>query len=700
MINPKTQKLAGTQLNNRKAQASQVEVAVIIPAYNEARQIAGLLGSLLEAPILSEIIVVDDGSTDETAAVAERAALLDTRIKVISLTANLGKGAAVFTGADYARAPILLLLDADLCGLTSQHIEAMVRPVLDSETDMTVGIFNRGRWLTDLGHRTTPWLSGQRCFRKDMLASVDKGAADGYGLETALTLTARLAGWDYREIRLKGAYHKTGALDRGLYRGMKNRLKMLRDIGRAMNTLGGWRVFRPKLRLEARLCLILILILIATSLAFDRSRASSQAPILSFPVLNVAEMERILIISPHPDDETIGAGGMIQVALKQGSDVRVVIVTNGDGQVFVPLTIERSITTGARDFVSYGEHRQVETLKALAELGLRPEQVHFLGYPDRGVMALWTGDWQKDCPVRAIFTRAVHTPYQNAYNPLARYCGSDLAADFQAIIAGFMPDTIILPHPNDDHADHRATTNFVRMALASLAAENKDYRPELYAYLVHYGRFPQPRGFNTNRPLLPPMALSGKANQWFRLDLSREEILIKRAALEYYPTQMRLLGNFLPSFARPNELFVALETVTARPIDYSALPLAESGIKELPSLSEPSNESLRHFLLSGADLVGWQITRLGDQLILTADTRGWLLPGLQYRIRVKTPDGQTFIYTQKNSRFSIFRRSFTARLDLAEMGDPGVISFSADILQGVTLDRTGWYFLKLEDWLP
>jgi LmbE family N-acetylglucosaminyl deacetylase len=686
------------------------QVCAIIPAYNEAEHVGHLLEVLKNVESVAQILVIDDGSQDGTGETALRAAREDGRVRVLRHPQNLGKGQAILTGCQAASAPILLFLDADLASLTPAHIAALVSPVQWGESDMTVGILRSGIWKADISHKTTPWLSGQRCLRADLLPQVCAESAQGYGLETALTVAARRQNWRCQEVLLTGLSTSPGTLYRGLWGRVGRKLRMLGDIGKAMHRNRAWHYFFPRIRPEARLLLIVLLLLLASTLAFNRSRAAGPLSAADLPILDLTEVFRILVVSPHPDDEVLGAGGLIQMALAQGAQVKVVMLTNGDGQVFVPVALNRGVRAGLRDFVAYGEYRQTETLDALATLGVPAEDVFFLGYPDRSLLNLWSGDWEQDCPVRSAFTRTAHTPYKNSYNPLARYCGSDLMADIRQIIEGFLPDLVVIPHPNDDHPDHRAAGNFTRLALSLVQQDIPDYTAGLVSYLVHYGPYPQPRGHHYRSALVPPAALSGSHNTWFRLDLPPQAVRTKLAALNRYPTQLRLLGKFLPSFARPNELFMALSSSRVNPLEYTVVPLHEVEAPQVdiaalpefsyPSLPEPVREGTSQMLLAGADLVGWRIARLGSHLVLTVDTRGPLIPGLQYRILVKTPDGSTHIFRYTEPKYAPFQSSFTARIDLAEFGRPPVLAFSADVQQGLTLERTGWYFIELNDWLP
>jgi LmbE family N-acetylglucosaminyl deacetylase len=686
------------------------QVSVVIPAFNEAAHIGRVLSVLREVHFIKEILVVDDGSVDGTSEAALESAERDRRIRVLRNPVNLGKGRAILTGCQAARSPYILLLDADLVNLSAAHLRALIAPVVQGNCDMTTGVFQSGSWAGDLPHRTTPWLSGQRCLRKSLLREICPEASRGYGLETALTVAARQKNWRCQEVGLKGLRSSAGLSLSLRFGAFWRKVRMWSDIGRAMKLNSGWRVFMPRLRLELRLLLILLLLAIASAGGFNRSRAASTLAAADLPVLDLTEVRRVLVISPHPDDEVLGAGGLIQAVLRQGGQVRVVMLTNGDGQVFMPVALNRKVRSGLRDFVAYGKYRQTETLEALEALGLGAENVYFLGYPDRSLLNLWLGNWEQDCPVPGIFTRAINTPYKNSYNPLARYCGSDLLADLLGILEDYMPDLVVIPHPNDDHPDHRAAGNFTRLALATVQQEKPEYAAEVISYLVHYGHFPQPRGYSSHLPIAPPAPLSGSHNTWLRVDLEPEAVANKIMALKKFPTQMRLLGKFLPSFARPNEIFMRLETGKVNPLDLSLIPLHETDSPEmtvqeiealaLSAVAEPANESTSRMLLAGADLVGWKIARVGNQLVLTADTRGALIPGFHYRILVKTPEGQTHIFKHSENGRLPFQRSFTARIDLAELGSPAVLAIAADVQQGITLERTGWYFMEMQEWTP
>src|ERR1700734_28150 len=102
------------------------EVAVIIPAYNEELRIMTVLLAARASKLTTEIIVVDDGSQDNTADVARSV----EGIRVICLRTNCGKGGAMVKGVQSTRAPILAFVDANLAGLKGSHIDDIIRPLL------------------------------------------------------------------------------------------------------------------------------------------------------------------------------------------------------------------------------------------------------------------------------------------------------------------------------------------------------------------------------------------------------------------------------------------------------------------------------------------------------------------------------------------------------------------------------------------
>lgn len=210
-------------------------VSAIIPAYNEEKTVAAVVQTVQSHPQVAEAIVVNDGSEDGTARAARRAGA-----RVVELPQNLGKGAAIMAGARAAAGEILLLLDADLVGLEPAHIDALLAPVLRGAAEMAVGIFAGGRWLTDLAHRLTPFLSGQRAIRRELLLSLGSLEASRFGLEIALSRLMDERGCRVVAVPLPNLSHLMKEEKMGFWRGSRARARMYWEITRCLARSRGY----------------------------------------------------------------------------------------------------------------------------------------------------------------------------------------------------------------------------------------------------------------------------------------------------------------------------------------------------------------------------------------------------------------------------------------------------------------------------
>ncbi|MCX6092921.1 MAG: glycosyltransferase family 2 protein [Candidatus Bipolaricaulota bacterium] len=143
-----------------------------MPAYNEAGRISAVLEPIAASQLVDEIIVVDDGSDDATAAEAEK-----HPVRVIRLPENRGKAAALDAGVSVARNDVFLFLDADLVGLKTEHVDQLIRAFIDGDLEMAVGVFSDGRRNTDLAQKINPYASGQRVLARS--AAEAMGASQG-----------------------------------------------------------------------------------------------------------------------------------------------------------------------------------------------------------------------------------------------------------------------------------------------------------------------------------------------------------------------------------------------------------------------------------------------------------------------------------------------------------------------------------------
>jgi hypothetical protein len=226
------------------------DVAVVIPAKDEAQRIRATVRAAAELPGVDLVVVVDDGSADGTAAVARDAGAVVTRH-----TSNRGKAAAMETGAEAVRLldqqearklpRHLLFLDADLAD-SAAFAAPLTQPVLSGEADMTIAAFSSTVKLGGHGvvvglssagtRRAIGWspaqpLNGQRCLTRAAFEAARPLAA-GFGVETALTIDLARQGLRITEVEVPLAHRATGTD----LRSQLHRARQLADVARALAT--------------------------------------------------------------------------------------------------------------------------------------------------------------------------------------------------------------------------------------------------------------------------------------------------------------------------------------------------------------------------------------------------------------------------------------------------------------------------------
>jgi glycosyltransferase involved in cell wall biosynthesis len=215
----------------------QRPAAAVVPAYDEAGRIAATIAGLRAIEDVGEIVVVDDGSRDTTAAEAEHAG-----VHVVRLRRNRGKGAALARGIAATSAPVLLFADADLRS-SAALLRDVVAPVVAGEADIAIaapppagpsgfGLVERlARWGIErlTGRRMDRPLSGQRAVRREVLAGL-RGFAPRFGVETAFTIDALRAGYRVVEVPCAITHARTGRDPAGFV----HRARQGFDVARAL----------------------------------------------------------------------------------------------------------------------------------------------------------------------------------------------------------------------------------------------------------------------------------------------------------------------------------------------------------------------------------------------------------------------------------------------------------------------------------
>lgn len=263
--------------------------------------------------------------------------------------------------------------------------------------------------------------------------------------------------------------------------------------------------------------------------------------------------ERVLIMAPHPDDETIACAGVIQEALKKGAQVRVMYLTNGEHNELAFIVYKKELILSSGKFIEMGLVRYLEAVKAMKTLGLSEDKLIFLGYPDFGTFDIIKGYWQPDKPFWDLLTRISRVPYKNALSYNAPYVGGSILDDIKRVLLDYKPDVIFVSHPADVNVDHKTLYLFLRVALSDLQKELP--RPTVYPYLVHHVGWPSPRHLHPQLKLRPPQELVGTGVAWWQFKLTPQQLKRKHYALLSYRSQTQSAAFYLLSFVRQNELF-------------------------------------------------------------------------------------------------------------------------------------------------
>lgn len=224
------------------------------------------------------------------------------------------------------------------------------------------------------------------------------------------------------------------------------------------------------------------------------------------PPLHLAADDRVLVVIPHPDDESLASGGLLQRAVAAGAAVRLLFATDGENNPWAQRASERTLWITARDRARFGAIRRGEALAALAALGVPGEAIAFLAFPDQGLTALM---------MRA---------------------DTHLLDDLRRAIEEFQPTVLVGPSMLDRHPDHSALGVWL-----SLVSSSTERRFQHLRYFVHDPRLRRQ----------PPNATV--------LHLDADAIARKRAAIACHRTQHFWRGSWLASFARRQEVFFAAE---------------------------------------------------------------------------------------------------------------------------------------------
>ncbi len=269
--------------------------------------------------------------------------------------------------------------------------------------------------------------------------------------------------------------------------------------------------------------------------------------------VSVGPDTRMLVIAPHPDDEVLAAGGLLQHLHAANGALRVVYLTDGEAYREGVQVEDHVASPTPSNYRAYGRQREQEAHAALRALGFGAESLTFMGFPNAGLSRLMTTYWsERRAAYRSPYTRRDRPSASEIVVADTEFRGEDLTQELALMISDFRPTMILVPRKEDQHADHCAAWFFVADALADVTRVHPDRDVDVVTYIVHYYSWL----FEDDAPrTAPPEDLSGGVSGWLNVPLSRGELKTKRKALALYKSQMDVMGWFLNGFARRSEWF-------------------------------------------------------------------------------------------------------------------------------------------------
>lgn len=216
---------------------SRPKITAIIPAYNEEATIVEVVRIARSSKLIDEVLVVSDGSTDNTVEAARAAGA-----RVLVLNKNHGKGSAMRLGVLDTKAPIILFLDADLIGLTADHLERLIWPVITGGRAMNAA--QRDRGILNPIVRYLPLISGERALTRDIFLAIPEEYIQGFMVEIVLNYYCRFKKMRYGSVLLPGLTIRRKYQKVGWRQGLREYFRMTFQIIKAMIVVRLARLFK------------------------------------------------------------------------------------------------------------------------------------------------------------------------------------------------------------------------------------------------------------------------------------------------------------------------------------------------------------------------------------------------------------------------------------------------------------------------
>ncbi len=427
--------------------------------------------------------------------------------------------------------------------------------------------------------------------------------------------------------------------------------------------------------------------------------------------IQFSDNDKVLVVAPHPDDETLGAGGVIQSALEAKADIRILYLTHGDLNEMASIFYQRKPLLVKADSLKSGRARKKEAINAMSVLGVDEKGLIFFGYPDFGTLGIWRKHWGKTKPFRSFLTRINKVLYKEDFSYGHYYRGDSIVQDLEKVILDFKPTTVFVTAPFDLNSDHQAAYLYLHVALLDLQGQLPT--PKVYVYLIHTHKWPVPKKFAPTDSLDPPLSIAGNENlNWISYPLKGNQVELKEKALLKYESQIAYSKPFMLSFVRANELFLQLpfETLHTSPATPRALARGTSaGAVERPALSRPQNRQVEYRILDKYLVVDIRLFNPLDQMsALKVELFSYKkgvpfasMPKLGLRLfgkRLLVSDGYYRIGRSGIlHNLDLKNKKILIKVPMALLKEPDhLFAFTQTAKEDISLDFGSWEIMKIE----
>ncbi len=223
------------------------KISCIVPVYNEGKRVGGVLKALVGHPLISEVIVVNDGSTDDSEKVLKKV----RGINLISYKKNKGKSFAMMTGMKMAKNDLVLMIDSDLQGLRAKDVTALVEPVLEGVADVAMTMRKNSLGIYKM--MGLDFVSGERIFDRRSIPDLGElGKLSCFGLESHLNNLIVKQGARLAVVNWKNVVTPRKAVKFGFFEGSKRDFKMVMEIVNYLGVKGIYKQIRGMKKLMVK----------------------------------------------------------------------------------------------------------------------------------------------------------------------------------------------------------------------------------------------------------------------------------------------------------------------------------------------------------------------------------------------------------------------------------------------------------------